>query len=647
MNTAICRQFTTNPLLSYTEILEKYWGHPSFRALQEDIIHAVAGEKRDVLALLPTGGGKSVCFQVPALAQEGICLVISPLIALMNDQVDNLKSRGIHAYSLGGKFTIGELDRILDECVFGQVKFLYLSPERLQSDLVRERITRMKVNLLAIDEAHCISQWGYDFRPQYLQISEIRKLIPGVPCLALTASATAKVAADIAEKLELMSPVVFRKSFFRDNLSLFVVDTEKKADYLLKVVKKNPGSGLVYVNSRKDAKVLADLLKNNGVSSDHYHAGLSAVERSTKQQDWIAGKTRVMVCTNAFGMGIDKADVRFVVHWGMSSSLEAYYQEAGRAGRDGNRSFAVSLMNPSDLDRLKNAVEEAFPEKEVVKRIYSMLGSYYQLAYGSGLGVYKDFDLATFAAYCKLPPRTVFNGLQILKNDALVDLTESVFQPSRVLFLQNSTKLYEFQVFNPKFDPLIRLILRSYGGMFDEYIKIDEWMLARKLSVTVDSLRAQLRLLAGMQVIDYAEQSDKPQLAFLTERLVENNFHISKAAYEDRKLVMENQLNAVIAYCEEKKACRFERICNYFDEPEIARCGHCDNCLEFFKGQQLSTEEIIKKILELLSEEALTVDELKHHISLRFHEKQVDEGLQWLFGQEQVRRGIAGKIELK
>ncbi len=633
-------------MLTYTEILEKYWGHAAFRSLQEDIIRSVAADKSDALALLPTGGGKSVCFQVPALAQEGICLVISPLIALMNDQVANLKSKGIKAYSLGGKIRIGELDRILDECVYGEVKFLYLSPERLRSELVRERVKKMKVNLLAIDEAHCVSQWGYDFRPDYLLIHEIREWIPDTPCLALTASATERVIADIQDKLQLKKPRLFRKSFFRDNLSLFVVHTEKKADYLLKVVRKNPGCGLVYVSSRKDAKVVADLLTNNGIPSDYYHAGLSAAERSLKQEQWINDITRVMVCTNAFGMGIDKADVRFVVHWGISSSLEAYYQEAGRAGRDGLKSFAVALINQADLDRLSQSVEESFPGKEVVKKVYSLLGSFYQVAYGSGLEVYKDFDLADFAKFCKLPPRTVFHALEILKNDGFILLTEAFFQPSRVFFQMTQSKLHEFQVFNPQFESLLKLVLRSYAGLFDEYVKVDEWMLAKKLNITVESLRKTFQLLAQMNVLDYSEQSDKPQIAFATERLTESNFHISKAAYEDRRDVIQSQVNAMVGYGTEQKDCRFELICKYFDETETQRCGHCDNCLEHYKGQQLSREEVVGLICELLVGKELNTEELKHHHSLRFHDKMVDEALVWLLGQEQLERTELGSFKL-
>lgn len=623
-------------MLSYTDILEKYWGHASFRPLQEEIIRTVVERKSDALALLPTGGGKSVCFQVPALVQEGICLVISPLIALMNDQVTNLRSKGISAYSLSGSLRIGEIDRILDECIYKEVKFLYLSPERLQTELVQERIKKMKVNLLAIDEAHCVSQWGYDFRPSYLTIHEIRELLPGVPCLALTASATARVITDISDKLRLVNPQLFRKSFFRENLSLFVVHSEKKADYLLKVVRKNPGSGLVYVGSRKEAKVVADLLVSNGIQSDYYHAGLSPVERNKKQQQWLTNQCRVMVCTNAFGMGIDKADVRFVVHWGISSSLEAYYQEAGRAGRDGQKSYAVALVNQSDLDRLTLSLDEAFPDKELVKRIYNLLGSYYQVAYGSGKDVYKDFDLADFSKFCKTPPRVVFHCLEILKNDAFVYLSEAFFQPSRVLFQMQQSKLYEFQVFNPRFEALLKLVLRTYPGLFDEYVKIDEWMLAKKLSITVESLRRTFQVLAQMNVLDYSEQSDKPKIAFTTERLHESNFHISRVAYEDRKEVMQNQVNAMSNYCIESKDCRFELICRYFDEVETQVCGHCDNCLENLKGRQYSKEEVIEKILILLNVEPHSAEQLKQHVSLRFHDKLVDGALVWLIAQEQI-----------
>lgn len=634
-------------MLSYTDILQKYWGHASFRSLQEEIVRSVADAKQDTIALLPTGGGKSVCFQVPALAMDGICLVISPLIALMNDQVENLKQRGIKAYALAGKLQRNEIDRILEECVAGQVKFLYLSPERLKSEILQERIRRMKVNLLAIDEAHCVSQWGYDFRPDYLTIHEIRALIPDVPCLALTASATSRVIEDIADKLKLKDHAVFRKSFFRDNLSLFVVNSEKKADYLLKVVYKNPGSGLVYVSSRKDAKVVADLLVNNGVKADHYHAGLPAVERARKQQLWIADQIRVMVCTNAFGMGIDKANVRFVIHWGISSSLEAYYQEAGRAGRDGDRSFAVALVNQSDMVRLEASVDEAFPDKELIKSIYSLLGSYFKTAYGSGEGLFRDFDLGDFAKYVKQPAKTVFHALEILKNDGFIQMSEAFFQPARVMFMMNDRRLYEFQVFNPKFEALLKIILRSYAGLFDDYVKIDEWMLAKKLSVTVESVRAALKHLDQLQVLTYIEQSDKPQIAFATERLQENNFRISKAAYEERKEVISAQVDSVLNYTSDKDSCRFGVICSYFDEPDTQRCGHCDNCLEYAKGEQLDREEVVKRICALLSSSQLSLDELKQHPELRFHTVMVDEAIGWLLGQEKILMNEQGLFSLK
>ncbi len=633
-------------MLGYTDILEKYWGYTSFRPLQLEIIEAAATHNEDVIVLLPTGGGKSVCFQVPALAKPGICVVISPLIALMNDQVANLQSKGIKAVSLGGNLNFRELDRLLDLCVYGDVKFLYLSPERLQSELVQERLKRMKVNLLAIDEAHCISQWGYDFRPSYLQIKEIRSLLPGVPCMALTASATNRVIDDIAANLEFKKPKIFKQSFYRPNLSLFVQHTEQKADYLFKVLKKNPGSGLVYVQSRKDTKVLAELIKGHGYQADFYHAGLTAVERQARQQSWLQGKTRVMVCTNAFGMGIDKADVRFVIHWGMTSSLEAYYQEAGRTGRDGQKSFAVALVNQSDIDRLGQLVEESFPEKDVVKRVYSLLGSHFQLAYGSGMMVFKDFDVAAFSSFCKLPPKTVHHCLEILKHNGFILLNEAYWQPARVNVLMNQTKLYEFQVFNPKFEPLLKLLMRSYAGLFDDFVPIDEWMLAKKLNCTVELLRKNLNHLQQLNVIDYAWPTEKPQLAFATERLREDNFHLSPVAYENRKAVMQNQVDGILGFLASTDACRFELICRYFDEQETEACGHCDNCLNKSRGNQLSSEEIADEINKLLQERPHTAQELKAVKKLRFHDAQVDEVLQWMLGQESLKVNKEGKFIL-
>jgi len=455
--------------LDSISILKQYWGHDSFRPLQEEIIQSVL-EKRDTLALLPTGGGKSICFQIPAMMLPGICIVVTPLIALMKDQVQHLKDIGIQAVAIYSGLKSREVDIILDNCIFGQIKFLYLSPERLYSELVQERIKHMPVNLFAIDEAHCISQWGYDFRPPYLQLGKLKELHPDVPFLALTATATTAVIADIQDKLQFKQNNVFVKSFLRDNLGYMALEEENKAGRMIRIIQKLGGSGVVYVRNRRETQEVARYLVNIGISADFYHAGLLGKERDSKQEAWMQNRTRVIVATNAFGMGIDKPDVRFVIHLDIPESLEAYYQEAGRAGRDGKKAFPVLLYQQGDKDRLLKNVKLSFPSVAFIQQVYHHLCNHFQIPYGAGEGLTFDFDVVAFIKKYKIETIPTLSALKFLEKDGWLAVSEAVFIPSRFKFEVNHQELYKIQVQYERYDKLIKAILRSYGGVFDDYI---------------------------------------------------------------------------------------------------------------------------------------------------------------------------------
>ena len=582
------------------EILKKYWGFDTFRPLQDDIIDAVL-ENKDTLVLLPTGGGKSLCFQIPALVKEGICLVISPLIALMKDQVENLKAKGIDAVAIYAGMGKREIDILLDNCIYGKIKFLYLSPERLLSEIVKERISYMNVNLIAVDEAHCISQWGYDFRPPYMQIKDLRLIHPKVPVIALTATATHYVRADIIDKLELTAPKVFVKSFARKNLCYVVYDLEDKYRKLIDIARNVKGCGLVYVRNRRETAEVSFFLKRNHISADFYHAGLPRDERSRKQEDWKSDKIRIMVATNAFGMGIDKPDVRFVVHLDLPESLEAYYQEAGRAGRDGHRAFAVLLANKSDQHSLKQKYTNNFPSVEEIKKTYHYLGSYYQLAYGVGQGLSFPFDLADFCKKFDLGVLKSIAALKFLEHDGYLTLSENIFLQSRVLVLLNNEDLYRFQIENAGFDPLIKTLLRSYGGAFDQYVKIKENELAKRLGISYNTVVAMLKRLQDQEVISYLPQTDQPQLQFIIPRADQLHLDIDVKYIELRKKIQEDQIKAVLAYSS-TSICRSIQLLAYFDEPQAVKCGVCDVCLAEKKAQDLGglTETIDFEIATLL-----------------------------------------------
>ncbi|WP_432711931.1 RecQ family ATP-dependent DNA helicase [Pedobacter sp.] len=595
-------------------ILKQYWGFDTFRPLQEDIIDAVLDNK-DTMALLPTGGGKSLCFQIPAMVKEGICLVISPLIALMKDQVENLKARGIDAVAIYAGMGKREIDILLDNCIYGNIKFLYLSPERLLSEIVKERISYMNVNLIAVDEAHCISQWGYDFRPPYLKIKDLRLILPEVPIIALTATATQHVRADIIDKLELTAPQVFVKSFARKNLSYVVFDLEDKYRKLIDVARNVKGCGLVYVRNRRETAEVASFLNRNKISADYYHAGLMRDERSRKQEDWKNNKIRIIVATNAFGMGIDKPDVRFVVHLDLPESLEAYYQEAGRAGRDEHRAFAVLLANKNDQRSLQEKYTNNFPSVAEIKKTYHYLGSYYQLAYGVGQGLTFPFDLADFCKKFNLGVLKTIAALKFLEHDGYLTLSENTFLQSRVLVSVSNEDLYRFQIENAGFDPLIKTLLRSYGGAFDQYVGIKEDDLAKKLGISFNTVVAMLKRLQDQEIISYLPQTDQPQLLFILPRQDQEHMDIDVKYIELRKKLQEDQINAVLAYTSTFN-CRSVQLLAYFDEPHSAKCGVCDVCIAEKKALDLEelSERIDFEIATVLQSNSQTLTDLVNEL---------------------------------
>ncbi|MGI4738076.1 MAG: RecQ family ATP-dependent DNA helicase [Janthinobacterium lividum] len=572
-------------------VLRQYWGHQEFRPGQQDIIEAVlAGH--DALALLPTGGGKSVCFQVPALVRPGLCVVVTPLIALMRDQVENLRKRGLKAEAVYAGMSHQEIDQALDNCVYGrEVKFLYVSPERLLTDLFRARVARMQVGLLAIDEAHCLSQWGYDFRPPYLRIAELRALLPPeVPCIALTATATGQVRQDIVEKLHFRPGYgIFTQSFARPKLSYSVLQTEDKQRRLLEVLRGvGPGkTGIVYARTRRQAEDTAAWLSQQGLPAAAYHAGLAAEQRTRTQQAWLTDKTRIIVATNAFGMGIDKPDVRVVAHLDAPATLEAYYQEAGRAGRDGLYAFAVLLSGPADADGLRRQATLAHPPPDVVRRVYQALANYSRTAVGGGELVAFDFDLGIFAETYRLKAVDAHHALKVLEQQGFVQLTEAVNQPARVQLISNQQDLYQFQVANAQHDLLIKALLRLYGGeLFVAFQGIAESALARHLRQSTQDVARQLRYLHSTGVLHYQPRRELPQALFTTPRYDAAQLPLDERRLQAAKQLTEHQTAAVIAYAAGTTQCRQQTLLAYFDEPDAPACGVCDVCLARKKAQQ-------------------------------------------------------------
>ncbi len=627
----------------YRQILIRYWGYSDFRPLQLDIINSVA-EGKDTLGLMPTGGGKSITFQIYSLSQKGICIVITPLIALMKDQVESLNKRGIKALAVHSGMSTREIKLTLDNAVWGDYKFLYVSPERIVSEPFRERLAQMTVNLVTVDEAHCISQWGYDFRPSYLNIIEIRKILPKAKFLALTATATPKVSEDIQDKLGFEKKNLLKMSFERENLNYLVRDNENKIAYLIDTIKKVKGSGIIYVRSRKATREISDELRSHSISSDFYHAGLSTLVRSRKQDNWINGDTRVIVATNAFGMGIDKPDVRFVIHIQPPDSLEAYYQEAGRAGRDGKRSAAVLLYNNTDTVKLKKSVTVSFPEIANIKRIYDALCNYLQIAQGFGKGQIREFHVQSFAEAFKFQIAMVYNSLKILQREGYLEFTEEVDSPSRIYFTVSRDELYKFQVANASFDGFVKLVLRSYTGLFNGYVTIDEELLAKRSNIDQEQVYNYLKHLRKSNVIDYVPRNRTPFIYFVTERVNIDRLKISKENYDLRKKEMISRIASVIEYGSSSVKCRSQILLEYFGETDASRCGNCDVCksLESLSLSAYEFEAIGKDVKKILKN-PLTYETLL--LKLNGDQERKQRVIKWLLDNNKIIYRIDNLLE--
>lgn len=629
------------------EVLQKYWGYTSFRPLQKKIIDSVL-EGHDTLALLPTGGGKSICYQVPALCRDGLCLVVSPLVALMKDQVMHLKSRGIEALYIHSAMSRFEIRKTFDNAAYGNYKFLYVSPERLKSEMFLDYLPVLNIGLLAVDEAHCISQWGYDFRPAYLQIAALRELLPQVPVLAVTASATPPVQADIAEKLLLNNPRRFQQSFERPNLSYSVIETGYKQTKLIDILRRVPGTAIIYCRSRKRTKQLAHILQLNGIQATHYHAGLTHTQRNAKQIDWINNEIRAMVCTNAFGMGIDKADVRLVIHTDAPEALENYYQEAGRAGRDGIKSYAVLLYTSREPEEMLEQAHVKYPSIENIQKIYGCLCNFFQLPSGKGENLSFDFDIGKFITNFGLDALMVMNVLKILEQEELLSYSEDFFFPSSVVFTCSKQQLEVFSNSYVFFDDLIKTLLRSYEGIFDFPASIEEERLARVINTNVDKIKAMLQKLHQHQIIKYTPQKDQPQICFLHNRVKASDLIIHEQALNERKRRYLKRLEAMKRFILNKQLCRSRMISLYFGAPVEKDCGICDNCVNRRKQLPQANEfyqiraEIEKQIQHGTTTRQNIYDALKNVPS-----KKINEVIQWLVSESEIDFDDRGLIKKK
>ena len=600
----------------YQEILKQYWGYDSFRDLQEEIITSI-GEGKDTLGLMPTGGGKSITFQVPALAQEGICIVITPLIALMKDQVQNLRKREIKALAIYSGMTRQEILTALENCIFGNYKFLYISPERLDTEIFRTKLRSMKVSMITVDESHCISQWGYDFRPAYLKIAEIRELLPEVPVLALTATATPEVVTDIQARLKFREGNVFRMSFERKNLAYIVRKTDNKTKELLYILQRISGSAIIYVRNRRRTKEITELLMNEGITADFYHAGLDNAVKDLRQKRWQSGEVRVMVATNAFGMGIDKPDVRIVLHLDLPDSPEAYFQEAGRAGRDGGKAYAVILYSKSDKTTLHKRVVDTFPDKEYILNVYEHLQYYYQMAMGDGFQCIREFNLEEFCRKFKYFPVPVDSALKILTQAGYLEYTDEQDNSSRILFTIRRDELYKLREMGKEAEALIQSILRSYTGVFTDYAYISEESLAVRTGLTRQQIYNILVTLTKRRIVDYIPRKKTPYIIYTRERLELRFLHIPASVYEERKARYEARIKAMEEYVTTENICRSRMLLRYFGEKNEHNCGQCDVCLSKRATDNLSEEsyeEVKRQILDLLSHSPLTPAETADQI---------------------------------
>ena len=585
------------------QLLKQYWGYDSFRGIQEEIINSIS-ENKDTLGLMPTGGGKSITFQVPALAKDGLCLVITPLIALMKDQVQNLRKRGIKALSIYSGMSRQDIITTLENCIFGNYKFLYISPERLDTEIFRTKLRKMKVSMITVDESHCISQWGYDFRPAYLKIAEIRELLPDVPVLALTATATPEVVKDIQARLHFRRENVFRMSFERSNLAYIVRKTDNKTGELLHILRSMPGSAIVYVRNRRRTKEITELLNNEDITADFYHAGLDDATKDIRQHRWQSGGSRVMVATNAFGMGIDKPDVRIVIHMDLPDSIEAYFQEAGRAGRDGQKAYAVILYAKADKTTLHKRIPDTFPEKEYIKDVYEHLQYYYQMAMGDGLDCVREFNIEDFCRKFKYFPVPVDSALKILTQAGYLEYTGEQDNTSRLLFTIQRDELYRLREMGDDMDKLIKTVLRSYTGVFTDYTYINEDSLAIRTGLTRRQIYEQLVHLAKLRIVSYIPRKKTPYIIYTRERIEAQLIHISTEIYEERKARYETRINAMLEYVTNDTLCRSRMLLDYFGEKNEHNCGQCDTCIGLRKQTatcQPDREELYEKIHEILS----------------------------------------------
>lgn len=585
------------------QLLKQYWGYDSFRGIQEEIINSIS-ENKDTLGLMPTGGGKSITFQVPALAKDGLCLVIPPLIALMKDQVQNLRKRGIKALSIYSGMSRQDIITTLENCIFGNYKFLYISPERLDTEIFRTKLRKMKVSMITVDESHCISQWGYDFRPAYLKIAEIRELLPDVPVLALTATATPEVVKDIQARLHFRRENVFRMSFERSNLAYIVRKTDNKTGELLHILRSMPGSAIVYVRNRRRTKEITELLNNEDITADFYHAGLDDATKDIRQHRWQSGGSRVMVATNAFGMGIDKPDVRIVIHMDLPDSIEAYFQEAGRAGRDGQKAYAVILYAKADKTTLHKRIPDTFPEKEYIKDVYEHLQYYYQMAMGDGLDCVREFNIEDFCRKFKYFPVPVDSALKILTQAGYLEYTGEQDNTSRLLFTIQRDELYRLREMGDDMDKLIQTVLRSYTGVFTDYTYINEDSLAIRTGLTRRQIYEQLVHLAKLRIVSYIPRKKTPYIIYTRERIEAQLIHISPEIYEERKARYETRINAMLEYVTNDTLCRSRMLLDYFGEKNEHNCGQCDTCIGLRKQTatcQPDREELYEKIHEILS----------------------------------------------
>ena len=623
------------------QTLERYWGYTSFREGQMAIIQSVM-DCRDTLALMPTGGGKSLTYQVPTLAREGLCIVVTPLIALMKDQVDRLRRMGVSATAIHSGMSYTQIDNALDNCVYGDVKFLYVAPERLATEAFRLRVQRMKVSLLAVDEAHCISQWGYDFRPSYLRIAELRQHLKDVPVLALTASATEMVAKDIMHHLGFQEPNILRSSFARPNLSYAVRHTDDKQEQLLRVINNVGGSGIVYMRSREGCEQLCETLRNQGISASYYHAGLPHAERSMRQEEWTSGKVRVMVATNAFGMGIDKADVRFVVHFTMCDSLESYYQEAGRAGRDGQRSYAVLLSSSDDSSKITKRFDAEFPPLDEVKSIYEKICDFVQVAVGDGLYASFIFNIHEFCRRERIYIGKVRAAINLLEQNDYLTLTEEMENPARIHFCISRDELYRIRVGRNELDHIIRIILRLYNGVFTEFRPIDERSIASASGYTIERVKELLKRMWQLRIIRYIPANSSPMLFFNEERLPTKDLYISPETYVHRKELMAERFENMLHYAEQQTECRSVVLQRYFGDTEASACGTCDVCLATKRREKSDGKALSESILRLLSREPMNVKELCRE--LKHSPEKVIAAVDKLKADGKISAQISGKL---